>query len=151
MRSTPGQRSVASAQQPRTQEQKEEKKGRGQAPSLSSRTTIPQPSSSELVVHTDVEEVGVAHFFRASMAVEIVTPSETMGEVLGDLNVRRGHVQEMISQPPSQIIRARVPLAELFGYATSVRSLTKGRANYTMEPISFEVVPDNLQGKLLNR
>lgn len=85
------------------------------------------------------------------MAVEIVTPAETMGDVLGDLNARRGHVQEMINQHPSQIIRARVPLAELFGYATSIRSLTKGRATYTMEPISFEVVPDNLQGKLLNR
>ncbi|NLE66673.1 MAG: elongation factor G [Lentisphaerae bacterium] len=85
------------------------------------------------------------------MAVEIATPAETMGDVLGDLNARRGHVREMVSQHPSQIIRASVPLAELFGYATSIRSLTKGRASYTMEPISFEIVPDNLQVKLLNR
>lgn len=85
------------------------------------------------------------------MALEIVTPAETMGDVLGDLNARRGRVRDMISQHPSQIIHASVPLAELFGYATSVRSLTKGRANYTMEPISFEIVPDNLHVKLLNR
>ena len=63
------------------------------------------------------------------MALEIVTPAETMGDVLGDLNARRGKVKGLVSQPPAQIIRAEVPLAELFGYATAVRSLTRGRAS----------------------
>ena len=85
------------------------------------------------------------------MALEIVTPAETMGDVLGDLNARRGKVKGLASQPPAQIIRAEVPLAELFGYATAVRSLTSGRASYTMEPLMFEVVPEQIQKRILSR
>jgi elongation factor G len=85
------------------------------------------------------------------MALEIVTPAETMGDVLGDLNARRGKVKGLASQPPAQIIRAEVPLAELFGYATAIRSLTKGRASYTMEPLMFEMVPEQIQKRILSR
>ena len=85
------------------------------------------------------------------MALEIVTPAETMGDVLGDLNARRGKVKGLASQPPVQIIRAEVPLAELFGYATAVRSLTRGRASYTMEPFMFEMVPEQIQKRILSR
>ncbi len=85
------------------------------------------------------------------MAMEIITPSEYLGEVLGDLNNRRGHVSSMGNKGASQVIRARVPLAELFGYATAVRSLTKGRASYTMEPDCFDVVPAAIRLQLLNR
>ncbi|MFA5042951.1 MAG: elongation factor G [Kiritimatiellia bacterium] len=85
------------------------------------------------------------------MSLEIVTPAETMGDVLGDLNARRGKVKGLASQPPAQIIRAEVPLAELFGYATAVRSLTRGRAGYTMEPFMFEIVPEQIQKRILSR
>lgn len=85
------------------------------------------------------------------MAVEIVTPAETMGDVLGDLNARRGKVKGMTSQPPAQVIRAEVPLAELFGYATAIRSLTRGRASYTMEPLMFEIVPEQIKKRILSR
>ncbi|MBI2438336.1 MAG: elongation factor G, partial [Lentisphaerae bacterium] len=85
------------------------------------------------------------------MALEIVTPGETMGDVLGDLNARRGKVKGLVSQPPLQIIRAEAPLAELFGYATAIRSLTRGRASYTMEPLMFEVVPEQLRQRILNK
>ncbi len=85
------------------------------------------------------------------MALEIYTPSEFMGDVLGDLSARRGKVTEHESHPPMQVLRADVPLAELFGYATTIRSLTRGRANYTMEPKVFARVPEDIQQRLLSR
>ena len=74
-----------------------------------------------------------------------------MGEVLGDLNARRGHVREMEARDGVQVIRAEAPLVEMFGYATDLRSLTKGRASHTMEPRNFERVPEPLQAGILNR
>ncbi len=85
------------------------------------------------------------------MKLEIITPEEYLGDVLGDVNGRRGRVKEIEAREAAQIIRADVPLAELFGYATMLRSLTKGRASYTMEPHVFEVVPETLQQSLINR
>jgi elongation factor G len=85
------------------------------------------------------------------MAIEVITPAEHMGDVLGDLNGRRGKVKEMIARGELQVVRARVPLAEMFGYSTAVRSLSKGRASYTMEPEKFEVVPEKIKQELLNR
>ena len=85
------------------------------------------------------------------MALEIITPPESMGDVLGDLNGRRGKVKEMVARGIQQVVRAVVPLAELFGYATAVRSLSKGRASYTMEPEQFDIVPEKVKEELLNR
>jgi elongation factor G len=85
------------------------------------------------------------------MALEIITPAEYMGDVLSDLSSRRGHVRDMIGKETVQIIHARVPLAELFGYSTAVRSLTKGRASYTMEPSCFDLVPAAIQQQLVER
>ena len=67
------------------------------------------------------------------MKVEVVTPEEYMGDVMGDLNRRRGIIQGMEEAPSGKIIRAEVPLAEMFGYATDLRSMTQGRATYSME------------------
>ena len=85
------------------------------------------------------------------MRMEIIAPDEHLGDVLGDLNGRRGKIKEMIAQDGSQIIHAEVPLAELFGYATSLRSVTRGRASYSMEPCLFDMVPENLTNSILNR
>jgi elongation factor G len=85
------------------------------------------------------------------MKMEVVAPDEHLGDVLGDLNSRRGKIKEMVAQDGSQIIHAEVPLAELFGYATSLRSATRGRASYSMEPCLFDVVPENLKNSILNR
>lgn len=85
------------------------------------------------------------------MALEIVTPSDYMGDVLGDVSSRRGKVNDMIAKGDNQVVHASVPLAELFGYSTAVRSLTRGRASYTMEPVQFDIVPDALKNELLNR
>jgi elongation factor G len=85
------------------------------------------------------------------MRLDIVTPPEHVGEVIGDVNGRRGQVREMTMRGDTQLVRALVPLAELFGYAGAIRSLTRGRASYTMEPDEFAVVPKAVREQLLNR
>mgnify|MGYP003334834363 CR=1 FL=1 len=77
-------------------------------------------------------------------SVEVVTPEEYMGDVIGDLNSRRGRVEGMEPRGNAQVVTARVPLAEMFGYATDVRSLSQGRATYTMQFLRYEEVPKNI-------
>ncbi len=78
------------------------------------------------------------------MKVEVVTPEDFMGTVVGDLNSRRGQIQEMGDRGNIKTVRAMVPLAEMFGYATNVRSLTQGRASYSMEFGEYQEVPRNV-------
>ena len=78
------------------------------------------------------------------MSVEVVVPEEFMGDVIGDLNSRRGKVLGMDSRPAAQAIDARVPLAQMFGYSTDLRSMTQGRATYTMQFSHYEPVPANV-------
>lgn len=85
------------------------------------------------------------------MEMEVITPDEHLGDVLGDLNGRRGQVREIVAHEGSQVIKADAPLSELFGYATAIRSLSRGRASYSMQPKSFEVVPAGLHEGILNR
>ncbi len=75
------------------------------------------------------------------MKVEVTAPDEFMGDVMGDLNRRRGHVEGMEPRGNAQVIRAKVPLAEMFGYATDLRSMTQGRATYSMEFSHYQPVP----------
>lgn len=74
------------------------------------------------------------------MKCEIFTPEEHMGDVIGDLNGRRGKILEMVARPHVQLIRAEVPLKEMFGYSTDLRSMSQGRASYAMEPSRYDVV-----------
>jgi elongation factor G len=84
------------------------------------------------------------------MAMEVVTPEANMGDIIGDLSSRRGRITEMRpDKGGTQIVRAQVPLSELFGYATAMRSLTQGRATYTMEPSHYEPVPSNVQEEIM--
>ena len=85
------------------------------------------------------------------MELEVVTPEEHLGDVLGDINGRRGQVRDFEAREGGRIIRAEAPLAELFGYATALRSLSRGRASYSMQPKTFEVVPPALHEAILNR
>jgi len=85
------------------------------------------------------------------MKVEVDTPDEYMGDIMGDLNSRRGRILGMDSKLGSTIISAEVPLAEMFGYATIVRSLSKGRANYSMEFECYREVPKHAQEQLLKK
>jgi elongation factor G len=83
------------------------------------------------------------------MRVEVTMPEQFMGDVIGDLNSRRGQVEGMDSRGTTQVVRAFVPLAEMFGYATELRSMTQGRASYSMELSHYAEVPGNLAQELL--
>ena len=85
------------------------------------------------------------------MKVEITTPDENTGDIIGDVTSRRGTISEMSTEEGTTIISANVPLSELFGYATAIRSLTKGRASYSMEPSHFEPVPKTIQEKIVEK
>ncbi len=85
------------------------------------------------------------------MSVEVVTPEEYMGDVVGDLNRRRGMIAGMDENPAGKIVRADVPLSEMFGYSTDLRSATQGRANYTMEFAKYNEVPDSIAESIIKR
>ena len=85
------------------------------------------------------------------MRVEVVTPEEYMGDVMGDLNRRRGLVQGMEDAPSGKVIRAEVPLAEMFGYATDLRSATQGRATYSMEFSKYNEAPANIAEAVIKK
>jgi elongation factor G len=89
------------------------------------------------------------HLLEPIMNVEVVTPEANMGDVIGDLNARRGRVQGMAPRGTSQVIEVEVPLATMFGYATDLRSKTQGRATYTMQFASYQPVPNNVQEEIV--
>ena len=85
------------------------------------------------------------------MAVEVVTPEEFMGDVMGNLNSKRGQIGDMTDRGSAKVISAKVPLAEMFGYATDLRSMTQGRANYSMEFAHYSPVPGNVAEKIIEK
>jgi elongation factor G len=85
------------------------------------------------------------------MAVEVVTPEDYMGEVIGDLSSRRGKVEGMEQRGTSHVVRALVPLGDMFGYATDLRSRTQGRATYTMQFSAYHEVPDSIAREIVAR
>ncbi len=84
------------------------------------------------------------------MKVEVTTPDEYQGDLLGDVNRRRGTIIGIEAKNGQTIVNANVPLAEMFGYATAIRSLSKGRASYSMEPLTFEQVPNSVLATILD-
>ncbi|MEX2100684.1 MAG: EF-Tu/IF-2/RF-3 family GTPase, partial [Acidimicrobiia bacterium] len=85
------------------------------------------------------------------MAVEVVTPEDYMGDVIGDLSSRRGRIEGMEQRGTSHVVNARVPLGEMFGYATDLRSRTQGRATYTMQFDSYQQVPESIATEIVAR
>ena len=85
------------------------------------------------------------------MKVEATTPDEYQGDIIGDMNRRRGEVQGIDSKPSGTVITAKIPLAQMFGYATDIRSLSSGRASYSMEPDTFEQVPASISEEILDK
>ncbi len=83
------------------------------------------------------------------MAVEMITPEDYMGDVMGNISSKRGIIQEMGDRGINKFVKAKVPLAEMFGYATELRSMTQGRASYTMEFFAYEKVPNNVAEKII--
>jgi elongation factor G len=84
------------------------------------------------------------------MKVEVTTPAEYQGDLVGDISRRRGTIQNIDSKSGQVIVNAHVPLSEMFGYATAIRSLSKGRASYSMEPLTFEQVPNSILNTILD-
>ena len=83
------------------------------------------------------------------MKVEVITSDKFMGEVTGDLNSKRGRIEQMSDRPGLKVIDAKVPLSEMFGYVTNLRSMTEGRATYTMEFSHYEEVPNNVAQQII--
>ena len=105
--------------------------------------------SAAMMGFREAAEAGAPAFLEPIMRLEITTPPECVGEVLGDLNGRRGTVLDMSVKGDFQVVHARVPLAQMFGYSTAIRSLTKGRASYSMETDQFELAPKNVRDAIL--
>ncbi|MDD4352289.1 MAG: elongation factor G [Candidatus Gracilibacteria bacterium] len=85
------------------------------------------------------------------MAVEVVVPENFMGDVMGDVNSRRGRIEEMGDRGLNKFVKAKVPLANMFGYATDLRSITQGRGNYTMELAHYEKVPPSIAEEIIKK
>ncbi len=119
---------------------------------------VDEESSTELAFQSaavmatrDAAAAATVELLEPVMSLEVVAPADFVGDVLGDLNGRRGRINEMEARGDMQIVHATVPLAEMFGYSTVIRSLTKGRGSYTMEPERFEIVPEELKKQLLEK
>ena len=91
-----------------------------------------------------------AYLMEPVFDVEVVVPEDYMGDVMGDLNARRGHIVGIVNRPDAQVISATVPLSEMFGYATKLRSITQGRAIYSMEFSKFEEMPQSIAEDILS-
>jgi len=98
-----------------------------------------------------LSEVGGAVLLEPMMKVEVVTPEENMGDVVGDLNRRRGIIHGMDENSSGKVVDAEVPLAEMFGYATDLRSATQGRATYTMEFSKYAEAPNNVAQAIISK
>ncbi|WP_434655176.1 elongation factor G [Thermoanaerobacterium thermosaccharolyticum] len=94
---------------------------------------------------------GGAVLLEPIMEVEVVVPEEYMGDVMGDINSRRGRIEGMMDRAGAKVIRGMVPLAEMFGYATDLRSKTQGRGTYTMQFSHYEEVPKNIADQILEK
>lgn len=104
--------------------------------------------AGSMAIKKALEQAG-ASLLEPYMKVEVITPEEYLGDVMGDINSRRGRLEGMEAEAGAQIIRAQVPLSEMFGYATDLRSKSQGRANYTMQFDHYEEVPESISEKVL--
>ncbi|MBR1837314.1 MAG: elongation factor G [Kiritimatiellae bacterium] len=107
--------------------------------------------TAAIMAFREAAEAARPELLEPIMSVQLVTPPEFTGDLMGDLNARRGQVREMETRGDAQTIDAAVPLAEMFGYATAIRSLSRGRASYSMEPELFAVAPAAVKESILNR
>ena len=85
------------------------------------------------------------------MKLDVTTPEDFMGDIIGDLSSKRARIEGTESRGNVRVVSAKVPLAEMFGYATNLRSQTQGRASFNMEPSHYEEVPKNVASKLINK
>jgi elongation factor G len=97
----------------------------------------------------DAMKKGKTALLEPIVEVEVVLPEEYLGDVIGGLNSRRGKVSEMEARSGSQVVKATVPLSEMFGYATDLRSATQGRATYSMQFSHYEEVPQHVRDEVV--
>ena len=90
-----------------------------------------------------------AKLMEPMMQVDVITPEEYMGDIIGDINSRRGMVQELAERGNAKTVSALVPLANMFQYVSTLRSMSKGRANYSMQLASYETVPPNVEKEIM--
>ncbi|MCL1909301.1 MAG: elongation factor G [Kiritimatiellaeota bacterium] len=105
--------------------------------------------TAAIMAFREAAQAAAPELLEPIMKVELTTPPEFTGDLMGDLNARRGQVREMAMRGDTQIVTATVPLAELFGYSTAIRSLSRGRASYSMEPELLAVAPKQVKDKIL--
>jgi len=98
-----------------------------------------------------LSQKGGAVLLEPVMKVEVVTPEEYQGDILGDLSRRRGMIQDGDETPAGKVIRAEVPLGEMFGYATSMRSMTQGRASFSMEFTKYAEAPASISEAIIKK
>ncbi len=103
------------------------------------------------MVFKEAARAAKATLLEPIMSVEVVTPEDYLGDVMGDLSSRRGKLGQSESRGPNQVVNATVPLSEMFGYATDLRSRTQGRATYTMQFDSYQPTPNNVQEEIIRR
>jgi elongation factor G len=84
------------------------------------------------------------------MSVEVIAPDDFMGDIIGNLSSKRGKIENTENRGNSRVIKAKVPLSEMFGYATELRGMSQGRASFTMEPSHYEEVPSNIAENIKN-
>ncbi len=108
------------------------------------------PSSPTLDNFKEAMRKGDAVLLEPIMKVTVTVPEQYMGDVIGDINSRRGRIEGMDDRNNVKVIHSYVPLAEMFGYSTDLRSRTQGRGNYTMEPHSYVEVPKNIAEKIIS-
>ncbi|MDP3936563.1 MAG: elongation factor G, partial [Deltaproteobacteria bacterium] len=85
------------------------------------------------------------------MSIEVIVPEDYMGDVIGDLNSRRGKIKNMQARGGAQVINSEVPLAMMFGYATALRSMTQGRANYSMQFAHYQDIPSSIAAEIIEK
>jgi elongation factor G len=112
--------------------------------------TFHEVDSNELAFKDAFKKAGPI-LLEPIMKVECTTPDEYQGDLIGDITRRRGHIINIEAKQGQTIVNANVPLAEMFGYATAIRSLSKGRASYSMEPLTFEQVPKSVLDTILDQ
>jgi len=101
--------------------------------------------------YKEVAKAAGAVILEPIMKIEVITPEENMGDIVGDLNRRRGQVNDMGDRAGSKVIKAHVPLSEMFGYVTTLRTLSSGRATSTMEFSHYEQTPSNISEEVIKK
>ena len=137
--------------------------GLGGYPFINIKATLVEAKYNEMESNDVAYAIAASNAFREArqsakvqmmepiMALEVVTPNEYTGDIISDINMKRGKVTNMAAKQNKEVVNAEVPLSELFGYSTDIRSKSQGRASFTMTFLKYEVIPQDLAKALLEK